>query len=51
MSEKSPLFIDKPNILLAINILIPSCLVYALAILHDTCDTIFVILDFPPDKE
>jgi|GEM_PF-2008666 len=50
MAEKSPLLADKPNALLAINILIPSCLTYALAILYDTCKSIFVLLDFSNDK-
>ena len=46
MAEKSPLLTDKPNALLAINILIPSCLVYALAVLYDTCKSVFVLLDY-----
>jgi hypothetical protein len=45
MAEKSPLFADKPNALLAINILIPSCLTYALAVLYDTCKSVFILLD------
>jgi hypothetical protein len=46
MAEKSPLVADKSNALLAINILIPSCLTYALAVLYDTCKSVFVLLDF-----
>lgn len=47
MAEKSPLLADKPNALLTIHILIPSCLAYALAVLYDTCKSVFVLLDFP----
>jgi hypothetical protein len=50
MAEKSPLLTDKPNALLAINILIPSCLTYALAVLYDTCKSVFVLLDFTNKK-
>jgi hypothetical protein len=50
MAERSPLLADKPNALLAINILIPSCLTYALAVLYDTCKSVFVLLDFSDKK-
>ena len=50
MGEKSPLLADKPNAMLAINILIPSCLTYALAVLYDTCKSVFVLLDFSDKK-
>ena len=50
MGEKSPLLADKPNAMLAINILIPSCLTYALAVLYATCKSVFVLLDFSDKK-
>jgi hypothetical protein len=50
MADKSPLLVDKPNAVLAINILIPSCLAFALAVLYDTCKSVFVLLDFSGKK-
>jgi hypothetical protein len=51
MVEKSPIISDKPNITLAIGILLPACLCYSLAVLYDTCKSVFVILEFPNEKQ
>jgi hypothetical protein len=46
IAEKSELFRTKPNAVLLIEILIPSCLAYALFVLYDTTKSVFVLLDF-----
>jgi hypothetical protein len=46
IAEKSELVMARPNAALLIEVLIPSCLAYALFVLYDTTKSVFVLLDF-----